>query len=215
MTRQGRSKQEVFEGTKKLALAAFEDHKLILRDDERGRWRIAMTYEDGSVQGQYATEIVSLWNGRLFVGGDIDDCVFGYYGDKRGTEADGHRAKVRWIGRCNDITYYVEQKATIGLTDSGKLTKAWDEEVAEYDLRELLADEEQEWTEKEKEALEEAIDRMGDGEFHVMDILYNGLQDPFDLLGSLGQVTTPRVIYAWAACRRLCELLDEADGNKE
>ena len=50
----------------------------------------------------------------------------------------------------------------------------------------------------------------GSSQHEVFDQLYC-LRDPVDAFpSSLGLVTAPRVIYAWAACRRLCELLAEA-----
>lgn len=133
-----------------LATEAFVNHQLILCDKER--WRIARR-RDGLVETTYCTEVVSLWGGRLYVGGDIDDCVFAYYSD-----STAPIDKLCWIGRCNDVGYYVCQKAQIGMTDNGKLT----------------------------------LEGRG------------GARGP-----------SARVVYAWAAVRRLCELLDETRVERE
>jgi hypothetical protein len=119
---------------------------------ENDRWRIAGKTEGGRTESAYATEIISLWGSRLYVGGDIDDCVFAY------SDNSDSVAKLRWIGKCNDVGYYVCQKAQIGMTDNGKLT-----------------------------------------------------------LEGRGRNRGPsaRVIYAWAAVRRLCELFDETRVERE
>jgi len=130
-------------GLKELAIQAFADHRLV--DTRSDRWRIARIH-DGLIVTTYATEVVVLWGGRLYVGGDIDDCVFAYYYD-----SPDPVAMLRWIGECNDLVY-VCQKAGIGLSDNGKLT----------------------------------TERRG-----------------------RKRVPSARIVYAWAAVRRLCELQNE------
>lgn len=127
-----------------LATEAFRDHRLIRCEGDR--WRIAKVKDNGKVESAYATEIISLWGARLYVGGDIDDCIFAY------SDNPDPIAKLRWIGRCDDVGYYVCQKAQIGMTDSGKLTTE------------------------------------GRGR---------------------NKGPSARVVYAWAAVRRLCELLEQ------
>jgi len=126
-----------------LATESFANHQLVLCD--RDRWRIARMSRD-RIESCYAAEIISLWGMRLYVGGDIDDCIFAY------SDNSDPIAKLRWIGKCEDVGHYVCQKAQIGMTDSGKLT----------------------------------LEGRG------------GARGP-----------SARVVYAWAAVRRLCELLDE------
>ena len=58
-----------------MATDAFKEHKLVLCEKER--WRIAKSDASGLLHSAFYTEVISLWGGRLFVGGDIDDCVFG------------------------------------------------------------------------------------------------------------------------------------------
>jgi len=130
---------------KQLAIEAFSRHELIYTSYDQDRWRIARV-ERGEIKSTYATEIISLWGGRLYVGGDIDDCIFAYYSDSA-NPID----KLKWIGRNNDVGYYVCQKAQIGMTDNGKLTTE------------------------------------GRGK---------------------NKGPSARVVYAWAAVRRLCDLFD-------
>lgn len=205
------SSREVDEHTIKLAIDAFKDHHLVLDDRKRGHWRIARKYDDGTLRSDMAAEIISLWGGRLFVGGDIDDCVFAYSGGREENEAF-HLRKLAWVGRCKDVSYYVKQKASIGLTDGGKLTEEWDPDVARHQLQEGLKKEYlSEW---DKEAFEGALKRIEDGRPWAETYLAERMEDPCDFLPHFGMVTSPRVIYAWAACRKLCELiLDESEDN--
>lgn len=196
------------------AIEAFKGHELV--DNREDRWRIMRRDKYGQLTGIHAAEIVSLWGGRLYVGGDIDDCVFAYYGDH-----PDHRSKLRWMGRCNDVGYYVRQKASMGLTDGGKLVDDFDERVAQEDLdfqmSELLAsldpgqveDGDAEYI---KDLFDAAKGRMIDP--HTMrQRLYEGLDcpDAWEWVGSVGNIVSYRVVYAWAAVRRLCELLDAHD----
>ena len=208
------NEQGYIEKTKAQAIEAFRRHHLILDDRENGRWRIARKYDDGSIEGQYATEVISLWGGRLYVGGDIDDCTFAYYsGGHTQDTAAWHLAKLRWMGEDDDLGYYVVQKAAVGMTDGNRLTKVWDSDVALYDLNDYIrsaSDEE----DKFKAAMQEAINvvRQGGDEREMCECLASALDDGgVDILGSIGMVTAPRVIYAWAAMHRLCELIREKD----
>lgn len=133
-----------------LATEAFARHQLIRRRPDR--WRIARV-EDGRILGPYATEVVSLWGGELYVGGDIGFCVFGHYSD-----SPDPIMKLRWIGECEDLDWYVLQKARIGLEDpAGRLTTE------------------------------------GRGR---------------------NKVPNARVVYAWAALRKLCQLIDQQDAER-
>lgn len=196
------------EQTIKAAIQAFRRHHLIDGSYDNGRWFIARKYDDGTIDGTYATEIISLRGGRLFVGGDIDDCVFAYYSGPKDSPYF-HEHKLSWIGRCQDVSYYVAQKARIGLTDNGKLTAEWNSDVAQYELQQMLNDKDLELSKDEREGLEEAMHACDDGEERVIAHLFEVLQDPSSMISDdLGTVTAPRVIYAWAACRKLCQILN-------
>lgn len=203
------------------AIEAFKSHELV--DCREDRWRICKREPDGQLTNIHAAEIVSLWGGRLFVGGDIDDCVFAYhsYNDK----VNHHRAKLEWIGKCQDVGYYVRQKATMGLTDGGKLVDCFDQQIAEYDLNECLKDTLEEMQEYDtSDARSNEILRIRgifDEAKHYLDdpeMLRRHLYEAFsdgdcEWVSTVGMVVSYRVVYAWAAVRRLCELLDAKDAN--
>lgn len=199
------------------AIEAFANHELV--DNREDRWRIARRDKDGRLTNIHYAEIVSLWGGRIYVGGDIDDCVFAYYGDH-----PDHRSKLRWMGRCNDVGYYVRQKASIGLSDGGKLVDEFDAQVAEDDLdfhmNEMIASLDPTQVEEGdaqdiKEVFERAKELVHDDPHELRTYLYNELHDSdaWEWLGELGNIVSHRVIYAWAALRRLCELLDAEDAK--
>lgn len=199
------------------AIEAFANHELV--DNREDRWRIARRDKDGRLTNIHYAEIVSLWGGRIYVGGDIDDCVFAYYGDH-----PDHRSKLRWMGRCADVAYYVRQKASIGLSDGGKLVDEFDAQVAEDDLdfhmNEMIASLDPTQVEEGdaqdiKEVFERAKELVHDDPHELRTYLYNELHDSdaWEWLGELGNIVSNRVIYAWAALRRLCELLDAEDAK--
>lgn len=202
------------------AIAAFKDHELV--DCREDRWRICKREKDGKFTNVHAAEIVSLWGGRLFVGGDIDDCVFAYYGDH-----PDHRSKLRWMGCCKDVSYYVRQKASMGLTDGGKLVDEFDERVAVEDLdfhmNQMLediqngsaTDEEREDDVRRIKSIFERARELLSEPYAMRQHLYDELHDidAWEWLGGVGSIVSYRVVYAWAAVRRLCELLDERDAH--
>ena len=197
------------------AIRAFKDHHLIEDDRVNGKWFLARKYEDGSTRGDMATEIISLRNGRLFVGGDINDCVFAYFGGHRdATPEQKNVGKVAWIGNHEGFGY-IQEKAGIGMTDNGKLTEVWEADIARLQIKAFLKDLEEEKEdyseiayEKKKEAFKEAIGLLEDGPEVMGRHLYDSLgYDDMESLFDIGQVISPRVMYAWAACRRLCELI--------
>jgi hypothetical protein len=152
------------------------------------------------------TEIISLWGGRIFVGGDIDDCSFAYYSDTGNDHPEHHLRKLAWMGRCQDILYYVAQKAEIGMTDQGKLVWTWDNDAARYDLYQMAMDKDC-WDDDTREEFIEIMGWVDDGEFFVWERLYKAVTDPCDIPSKLGKRLSARVIYAWAALHRLCEIL--------
>jgi hypothetical protein len=191
------------------AIDAFKDHEIV--DTKDGHWRIMKRDKDGHLTNIHYAEIVSLWGGRLFVGGDIDDCVFAYYGDY-----SDHLSKLRWIGKTNDVSYYVRQKASMGLTDNGHLVNEYDEDVASSDLDDHLETElEGTGRDPEKEENLRSIfsqaKEMAYDPVEMRTYLSDELNDCdcWEWLYTIGVVVSMRVIYAWAAVRRLCELLEQ------
>lgn len=200
------------------AISTFKGHELIYRNDELGLWTIAKRYEDGnkSIRSEYYTEIYAGSWGHITVGGDIDYCVFGYYSDKRHKGAGHKHAMLKWLG-CSTSFGYIREKACIGLSCSGMkdLSTTNDEDVAlekiDYEIKtlkdEIDADPDSRFYDAQIEAWREARalvtgEDLTRAEIHVCD----NVQDGWEFL-PLGEVTSSRVIYAWAAMRRACELL--------
>ena len=201
------------EKTSNEAIRSFAKHQIFAESE--GRWVIRARGENCGWTSNHLTEIVSLYGGRLFVGGDIDDCVFAYFGRSRDCELSMDLQKVQWIGRCEDLRRYVLEKAKIGLTDGGEITMEWVPEVAQYQLENVKQEyltaygqDDKKLAEEVSEVLDRAIELAGDGEpeYEVWACLRD-LADPELLPTALGRVPSARVVYAWAACRRLCELL--------
>lgn len=206
--------------TKQLALEAFSKHVIIddVQRNEIGWWDIARRDPDGTVKGTYRTEIISLQNRRLFVGGDIDDVVFAYYsmhGDTRNNPPQAFlHNKLAWIGRCNDW-HYIQQKAQIGMTDGGKLTTEYNEHFARVRLAEHFKEYIKEYPDKAAKLTElhqELVLYIAEEETLQDEIANNPLineidPDNWEWLGSLGVACASRVVYAWAAVHRLCDLL--------
>jgi len=118
----------------------------------------------------------------------------------------------------------VRQKASIGLSDGGKLVDEFDAQVAEDDLdfhmNEMIASLDPTQVEEGdaqdiKEVFERAKELVHDDPHELRTYLYNELHDSdaWEWLGELGNIVSHRVIYAWAALRRLCELLDAEDAK--
>jgi hypothetical protein len=193
------------------AKEAFSHHQFSARDDSGGRWLLQRPYEDGAWRWDMAAEIIALAGGQLYVGGDVDFCIFAYNNSPAAQ-------RVRWMGLCTDVDYYVAQKAHIGT--GRELTEVFDEEIAVHDLQGWLADAEEadgedgpsHDTEKLRELLEEWRDYgFPEGEHELMNELwYSGLSGDFfvDRRHMPGMVLAPRVYYTHAALARLCELLD-------
>jgi hypothetical protein len=187
---------------------AFSTHEIVL--SEPGRWRLQRRDKAGRLESTFCAEIISLWGGELYVGGDIDFVIFGYYSDHQDPES-----KVRWMGRCGDISYYVHQKASIGTGHN--LVDVYDEEVAKADLAQLLMD-----LGEEGQDIVKLRERMAEWEewgfpespealYHD---LYEHIPDTVQDRGNIGEVMAYRVYYAHAALARLCDLLDETTSSQ-
>ncbi len=202
------------------AREAFAEH--VIRKESEGHWLLQKRHADGGWTWVVAAEVVSLACGQLYVGGDIEHVIYAYYCDKSGN----HEAKVRWMGRCNDVGYYVAQKACIGTGRT--LTDVYDSDAAEETIADWAAEYRkesetlQDWPEDAKlniacaEALEAFLKYPGAGVFthhELLDSLAAELGDHFQAImedrWDVGMVLAPRVYYTHAALRRLCDLLDE------
>jgi hypothetical protein len=191
------------------ARAAFAKH--VIAKESEGRWLLRKPYADGrGFDWTMAAEVISLAGGSLYVGGDIDFVIFSWYSDS----AD-HEAKVRWMGRCSDIDYYVRQKAIIGT--GRELVEQYDEDEARASLKWHYEDcvrvGDDALAAKLAELLESGAleDRQA-----LLHELYRAQPDlAADVGGTLGMVPHPRVYYAHAALRRLCDILDERQAALE
>lgn len=181
----------------KQARDSYKDHELIDRGD---RWfHIARRYEDGKVRSDLATDIFCGCFGEITVGGDLNTMVFAYFGDSKQIEP-----RLRWIGRNKDLEYYVAQKAAIGMTDNGVLTTKFDPQIAIAELKEHPVD-----STDELNTIMDVIEMLESGETNfnlIYHELYIGLNCTEDL-SNLGKVLSPRVIYAYVAIEKLCDLL--------
>jgi hypothetical protein len=191
----------------------FKDHELIEANEVGRRWYIARRHEDGTVKGDFATEIISLRRGKLFVGGDIPNCVFAHFGGNF-DDSNYHIAKIAWIGRHKCVDVYIREKAEIGMNDHNSVME-YDAKVARDDLISIMSnliEKHFEYTHRIKQ-IKRAFDSAlykADNEQEMLEVLHNN--DPgLDLweYNNIGIVTSSRVYFAWAACRRLCELLGE------
>lgn len=129
-TEQGLSGREYDRQMMEAAENAFTDHEI--RGRGEGRWMLQKRREDGSWDWNMAAEVVSL-AGRLYVGGDVYPVIFGH-------DNGSARGKVAWLGGTRDVSYYVHQKACIGMGVGSALgvTDQYDFDVARWDMNQLI-----------------------------------------------------------------------------
>lgn len=183
--------------------------------------------DDGKWTGFYATEIVAGALSHLIVTGDIDTVVFARQGGSL-------RARLGWVapklggvdaeypsGRDANFGYLVE-KASIGMSCNRKLAEEFDAELAEDLIAELVEDAE---NDADTDALTgdvalaaalREIDLPSDEseiDTFINDLEDAGISDAWEYESWLYAVA-PRVVYAWAACRKAAELIDAAEAAK-
>ena len=152
-------------------------------------------------------EIIAGIFGSLIVHGDYDVCRFAHGG---GTPWDC----LRWMADHTDFGYYVMQKASIGTGHSHVWT--FDADVARHDLREFLADrDEDEDFGALKHLFEEvsALDLESEAQLHAH-LNESDLYHRYDLWEcSFGRVPEFRVVVSWAALNKCAWLLREKYGH--
>lgn len=189
------------------AADAFAKHVITKRSD--GRWLLQRIHEDGKPESTYFVEVICLAGCALFVGGDIDHVVFAY-GPQEAT------ARVRWMGECGDLGYYVRQKARIGSARGQDAIDEWQQDAAVEELRAYLAErEEEEPGYSESEDYDDDYFRWACGSDNQQEFVSNASQafkhSESEDFYSMGVVLSPAVIYAHAALARLCVLLREEE----
>jgi hypothetical protein len=189
------------------AREAFRKH--VIRQRSEGRWLLQARRQDGGWDWTMAAEVISLYGGCLFVGGDIDHVVFGYC-----SHTSNHERKLRWMGECTDIDYYVAQKARIGMVGT-ECVDVFDPNEAEDTVKDWLRETRKERDDWDPEStdelivcLEELVESMPDTEGEIWQELWRVDPDFAQDTGSL-KVVSARVYYAHAALARLCQLLDQ------
>lgn len=187
----------------RLAEKEFSNH-IITKRSADGRRYVLQRLESGKKLWIYAAEIVVLESREIYVGGDIDYTIFGY-GPTDPLE------RLRWMGECDDIGYYVAQKARIG--SGSEIVDIWDRNIAIEELKTYIASllesgNKPEDVIEDEDFLEEAF--AADSKEEFFDAAYKALTSDYDSwesLASMGVVLAPRVIFAHAAIARLCKLL--------
>jgi hypothetical protein len=197
------------------AKKAFAKHEI--RSRSEGRWLLQERHLDGGWTWIMGAEIIALTGGALYVGGDIDFTIFAYYSDHADPES-----RVRWMGRCRDVDYYVAQKAHIGM--GRELTDVFDSQIAEQEIQGWLTEAEEEYpNHTDTVVLRRLVDEWKDDGFPedehelIHAIWDSGLSSDFmvDRSSFPGKVLAPRVYYAHAALARLCDLLDREAGSQD
>lgn len=185
------------------AAKAFSRHVITKRGDDHRRWLLQRLYPDGKPDWTFAAEVIVLEGGGLFVGGDIDHVVFSW-------GPPDPVARLRWMGECRDLDYYVRQKARIGTRDR-QCVDVWESSVACEELKQHVADYDDAL--KDEEALQDAL--RADTQQDFLDSAYKALGgdacDAWDVVHDMGEVLAAPVIYAHAALARLCALLREEE----
>jgi hypothetical protein len=177
---------------------AFQNHALI--NSSESEWCIARRKDDGRVDWCMQARIWAPKQcGHVAVLGDIAPMVFAHGPAEP-------RDRIRWLS-TEDVSYYVHQKAQIGLSDNNALVNEYDESLARKALQEFL--DEEDISPRRREALREAMHLVYDREALVRHIVHR-LPEGIDLVG-IGQRCAHRIYCAWAAIRRLNELLTEQE----
>ena len=160
----------------------------------------------------YQATVVVSYDGAVIVHGDVDIvCFQSYRGPGRAEGA------IRWVALSS--LDYLQSKAAIGT--GREVTHDYCPEVALDDvlwqieeLEKELADEDEDDPFVSKQIaswrkVEEAI-RDGQHDSEVRELVYDELEDP-ELAGSIGDVPSARVIWAWMIVRKLHELIDSKE----
>jgi hypothetical protein len=187
------------ERLKREATETFAHHEIRHRTEQSVV--IMKPHPKGGFSSDYCAEILAGHFNFLTVLGDCQTVVFYGHGGPL-------RSRIAWIGAHTDVSYYVRQKASIGLG---------------FDVDEFVP----ELVDDLKHALTEDVDAARAAELRaVIDHAMLCEEEPVNaIIRELGEANVSdaweyhsllvapkaRIYYAWAACRRALELLDAAD----
>ena len=202
------SAKEWMQDMEKMARGAFKDHHMAVIGP--GHWMLR-----NPKKSQYWCDIVVIANRGISVWGDIDGCFFAYCSGAQTPEA-----VIEWMAKA-DLSYYGRQKASIGMGGEDVGVVDYVDEVALYDLDEILKRESENYGEdtwnKIKDEFTNAIltakRSIKEGEHIkiVQDTLLSDMigidNDAWEWTHGIGKVTSVRVIYALKAIERLHQLL--------
>lgn len=182
---------------KEVAIDSFKNHVIFSRTENSV---VIKSRDIDRFTNVFGTEIMCGHYHYLTVIGDCDTVVFGHHGGSL-------LERITWIGAGQDVSYYVSQKARIGMT------LPLIDFVPEF-VSELKNDLIEETTECGRDP-QHIIDAFDEAELHipesVIDALINaGYTDAWEYFESMHGPCT-RIYYAWAACRRAYELLTAGD----
>lgn len=204
----GQDPKERDQRMKERSREAFRGHYISLSqgDSGGGRWLIQRPSKNRSGwDWTMAADIVVMLGGRIVVWGDLHPVLFAHHGPfKDPVEV------INWMGKCEDLGYYVHQKASIACHE---IVDVWERDVARFQLLEMIFPEEvkrQGRSEKFIEGIKEAIEwHLDSGRESFLNFVYSELgYDDYEAVCHVGMVISPRVYYAHAALARLSHLLD-------
>lgn len=151
----------------------------------------------------HRAEVIAGIGGSLLVHGDFDLCRFAHYGD----HGDAW-SRLLWMADCEDLGYYVAQKAAIGMAGLTN-ERGYDVDVAAHDLRQEydeMGEDPEDPNPRLRELLLEAIDHT-ETEQDLRDFLYHG-DEGWDLWErDYGRVTPGNVVVNHCLLQRTAWLL--------
>lgn len=154
-------------------------------------------------------EVFAGIGGSLIVHGDFDVVRFAHYSDHYDAFS-----RLCWMGLCQDVDYYVLQKASIGMGRRGGV-EAYDEDVARDYLEDVIRDAKESGRDPELiEVVQRAIDHHLEDERELRQYLGSAgwRWDLWEL--DPGKVVDSHVVVAHIALNKLCALLFERHGDE-
>ncbi|MFA5053183.1 MAG: hypothetical protein WC565_03955 [Parcubacteria group bacterium] len=178
-----------------LADKSLKDLAILRHDNWPGGGLVIVGKPSGS--SCYRCEIVLVPSGHIILTGDLDTMVWGRWNIAEG----GVREAIRWMAR-SDVSYYVRQKASIGMNNIG--CEQFELPVAIWEAREYLRDAQRdECSSAEKWKKIVAKLESEDEEWtqdSVTELLYTTLCDCD--IPNIGMVPSQRLLWAWSLLRR-------------